>query len=187
VPDPALLTDRGREWLDDMPLPLRDDPDAQAVVHCYAKESERQQETLDRVLRQMFPQLADALGLPIWEFLLRITIEPAGWTVQQRVDAVVVILRKLKKTPTGAVWQQRVTDLVGSGWTYREHDPTGAEPQPPPYTILIELSVPANTALYALTERVLRVITPAHLDLVVTPSGGFVLDQSQLDQQALTE
>lgn len=170
--------------LADMPPFWRDDPDVQAIVHCQAREHERKQAKLDALVANLFPQSADASLLPAWEWLVGTTINPVGLTVAQRRDTVMAYLATLRAAGTGLWWEETVTKVVGPGWSYQEHlesDPTS----PPAGTIEIVLPFAPSSSTYAQTEALLRRITDSHIDLVVTFSGGFLLDQSLLDQEAL--
>jgi hypothetical protein len=183
MPAESALTPLGvtfRSWL---PVILRDSPDHLAVLHCCARELERLEAKIEQVRAQFFPQTADIL-LKVYEAELKTTIEPAGATLDERRQTVLAMLRKMKATPSGLDWQENVTRLIGAGWSYSEHDVD--EPgSPPAYTIRVELPFPPSSSRYAQVERLLRDITPAHLDLLVVFTGGFILDQSQLDQEAL--
>lgn len=172
------------EMLGDVPPFLHGDPDIRAVIYCHAKESDRKRTTLDHLRRQFFPQHADELGLPWWEKLLRITVAPVGWTVEQRRAAVIAHLRRANATTSGLSWAQTVTTFVGPGWTYAEHDPDDPG-SPPPYTIRVTLPFSPGSSPYAQIEALLRDITPAHLDLALIYEEGFELDSSQLDQEGL--
>jgi hypothetical protein len=57
----------------------------------------------------------------------------------------------------------------------------------PAYTVLIELPWSAGSPQFLVARRVIRLITPAHLDLIITSAGGFTLDQSQLDIDTFSE
>jgi hypothetical protein len=168
--------------LEELPPVLHNDPDIRAVVYCYAREGARQEATVDDLIAQFFPQHATELGLAWWEALLRTTRSPAGEDVAQRRATVMSLLQKMSASPSGTDWVANVTMLAGAGWTYAEHVPGDAS-SPPEYTVLITLPFPPASSLYALTEALLREVTPAHLDIILAYSGGFVLDQSQLDQE----
>lgn len=178
-----VLTAKGELWRSWLPVVLRDSPDHLAVIHALAVEMELLESRIEEVRRQFFPQHADVL-LKVWEFMLRITIEPEGLTIAERREIVLATLRKMRSTPEGRDWVDNVTALVGAGWTYEEHNPADAG-SPPVNTVQITLPYPPDSSAYARAEALVRDITPAHLDLVVTFTGGFLLDQSQLDQEAL--
>lgn len=183
MPAESALTERGQMFRSWLPVGLRDSPDHLAVLHALAHELDRLEASIETVRAQFFPQTADVL-LGVYEHELKLTVEPEGLTLDERRTRVLAMLLKSRSTPAGTDWQDNVTLLVGSGWTYAEHDPDDPD-SPSEYTVVVRLPFPPASTLYALTERLLREITPAHLDLVVTFAGGFVLDQSQLDQEAL--
>jgi hypothetical protein len=170
-----------RSWL---PAALHESPDHLAVIHSYARELDRVEAAIELVRLQFFPQHATVL-LPVYERILGLTVAPVGWTEEQRQLAVLSQLARMRSEPGGATWETNVSKIVGNaGWTYATHDPNDAG-SPPANTILIRLPFPPSSDRYAVTERLIRAITEAHVDLIVTFTGGFVLDQSQLDQEAL--
>lgn len=179
------LTLKGQIWRSWMPVVLRDSPDHLAVIHACAREVERLEGKVEQVRMQFFPQHADVL-LKVWEFMLRVTVEPEGLTVEQRRALVIATLRKMRSTPYGRDWVANVTALVGEGWTYEEHEP-GVGTSPPTDTIRINLPFPPDSSSYARAEALIRAITPAHVDIVLAnpEGGGFILDQSELDQEAV--
>lgn len=179
APLPSLLEANARalRMLRELPPWCQDDPDIRACIYCYAKEYDRVESTMDNLLAQFFPTLADELGLPWWERLVRITGDPITQTVQQRRDAVVAYLQKMSSSPSGEDWAANVTRLIGPGWSYAEG--------PEDYTLHVTLPFPPTSSSYQMVERLLHDITPAHLDLVLGYSGGFILDASQLDQEPL--
>lgn len=178
-----ILTGKALEMLNDLPPVLRGDPDYQAVCQCYGREAERMDAHLDLVRRQFFPQFADPL-LKAWEALLRTTIEPPGATLDERRQVVLAMHARLRATASGLAWIANVTKLVGLGWTYDTHDPD-VPGSPPANTIRVRLPFPPESGRYAQTEAYLRKITPAAWDLIVTWIGGFSLDRSQMDQEAM--
>lgn len=180
APSPANFTasPKAVAMLETLPPWCHGDPDIRAAIYCYAKEIERLESTLDDLLLQMFPTEAGALGLPWWERLVRITGDPTTQTLTQRRAAVVAYLQKMNSSPSGADWEANVTRLVGPGWSYTEG--------PEPYTLHITLPFSPTSSDFLTVERLIREITPAHLDLVLGFAGGFILDSSLLDQEPLT-
>lgn len=183
MPAESALTPMGVTWRGWLPVVLRDSPEHLAVIHAVAKETERLEAAIESVRAQFWPQTATFL-LKAWEAMLRLAMEPGSLTEAQRRDLALVYLRKLHETGEGRDWKENVSLLVGPGWSYEEHIP-GDGASPPAYTLRITLPFPPSGDLYARTERLLREVTPAHLDLILQSSGGFVLDQSQLDQEGL--
>lgn len=182
APRPDLLHPLAQEWLDEMPWPLPLDPDVRAVVHCYMREEERKRTKLDEIRAQFSPLTATELGLPWWERVLKITINPEGWTVEQRRDAVVAALRKLKARPTGLDQEEMITRLVGPGWTYAEHDPAVVT-SPPPGVVRFFLPVPPDGDLYVRFRTLIRGVIEAHLGIEAQFVGGFLFDESQFDEE----
>lgn len=183
MPSEAALTDLSRTFISWLPLALQRSPDHRAVAHAQAKELELLEARIFEVRAQFFPTTATIL-LKLWERLLRLTVEPEGKTYEERRPIVLATLRNLASTPEGRAWVANVTSLAGAGWTYQEHVP-GDPASPPENTVRIELPYPPTSLLYQQLERLIRAMSPSHLDLIVTFSGGFVLDQSQLDQEEL--
>lgn len=184
MPIPAVMTPLGREWLDALPPTMREDPYVQAVIHADAVEKELQREWLERVRRNLIPATADEMGLPYWEALCRITVNPVGLTVEQRREKVDAAHRKLYAAPSGADWEISALALLGNGFTYREYDP-GDPTGPPPATVRVVIPFDPVSGSAREAEDFLRGITAAHLDLEVTYASGFILDRSELDQGTL--
>lgn len=183
MPAESALTPLGLKWRSWLPTALRDSPDHLAVLHATARETERLEAKIEQVRAQFFSQTADVL-LKVHEWQLGTAMEPVGQTLAQRRETVRALLLKQAGDPSGTSWQAMVTRLIGPGWSYEEHDPDNPL-GPPADTLLVRLPFPPASDRYAQAERLLRAITPAHLDLVLSYVGGFVLDQSQLDQEGL--
>jgi uncharacterized protein YmfQ (DUF2313 family) len=172
VPAVSALSEKGREMIDQLPSWLRDDPDARAVVHCYAMEAERQQDALRAIRADLVPKTAASRGLGWWERILGLTVAPEGQSDLERRDQVLAVLLQLSAGASGAMWEQAILDLIGPGVTYVEEDP---------YTIQITVSFAPDSLDYRRLERIVRTFTPAHLAIVFTGDEGFILDDSQLD------
>lgn len=172
MPAFEALTERGLAMLDDLPTVVRDDPHFRAVVHCYAREFDRLEELATQLRDGFIPESATPLTLPAWELLLRIA--PTG-TEEERRNRVLAALPALFGDPSGLSWEDGVTALVGPGWEYTEDTAT----------FTLNLVLPVLPPELPQLEAVIREFTPAHLDLVLASSAGFLLDQSQLDQEGL--
>ncbi|HEX7088720.1 MAG TPA: putative phage tail protein [Longimicrobiales bacterium] len=184
APRPDLLHPLAKEWLDQLPHPLGTDPDIHAVIHCYMREEERKRTRIEEVRAQFSPLTATELGLPWWEKLLRLTVAPAGWTVEQRRDAVVASIRRLRVRMTGLDQEGAITRLIGPGWTYEEHDPA-VPTSPPPGVVRFYLPTLPAGDLYERYERMIRGVIETHLDIETQFEGGFVLDEDLLDEGLL--
>jgi hypothetical protein len=182
APLPELLTEKAREIVDDWPPFVREEPDFIALAYVFAREAERLDEKAEVVRRQFFLRSADLL-LGAWEAQLGITIAPVGATDEERRSLAITFLLGLAATGQGSVWEERLLAAVGAGYAYREHDPDD-DTSPPKYTIAITLPLAPSSETFRRAERILRRMTPANTDLLITSTDGFRLDSSQMDQEA---
>lgn len=182
APLETLITDRGWAMLDDLPPVLREDPDVRAVIHCYAREFDRLALTAEEVRAQFFPTQATIL-LRAWEASLQLTIDPVGWTDAERREEIALGLVRMVAGGTGGAWEERLAALVGAGFSYEEFDTQDPGNTVPAHTIRITLPYPPTSDRFARIERALTLITPANTDIILQSTAGFLLDESQLDQE----
>lgn len=183
MPDPALLSDLSKQHLATLPPVLRDSPDYQGVIHALARETERLEGFIENARAQTNPSTATTL-LKVHEAMVRTTIEPVGATVDSRRAIVEARLRKMLGGGEGREWVDQVTALVGPGWDYAEHDPADGT-SPAEGTLRISLPFAPSGSRYADSAAQIREVTPAHLELEFVSTGGFLLDQSQMDVEGL--
>lgn len=169
-----------RAMLDSLPTVLRPAPEFESVQHVLGREFDRFESQMGAVQAQFFPQSATEMGLPVWESLLRIT-PPAGATQASRRENVIALLRQ--SSAGGVEWEAGVTALAGPSWAYLEHEP-GDAASPDPYTVRVVVPFAPGSDTFLALERRLREITPANTDLVVVSVEGFLLDLSEMDQEA---
>lgn len=174
MPALSALTDKGREMISQLPSWLRDDPDTRSVIHCYAREAERQQDALRAIRRDLIPGIATSRGLAWWEKILGLTVAPVGLDDDQRRALILGMLIQLVAGASGQQWEEALLALIGPGLSYVEESP---------YTVRVTLPFPPESLNYQRLERLARAFTPAHLELIFQSEVGFVLDQSQLDQE----
>lgn len=184
MPDPAVLTDLGRLHLAMLPPHLRDDPDYQGVIHPLAREVERLEGKIEEVRDQLRPLSATTL-LKAWEAQFRLTIDPPGLSLAERYEKIRPRLLALVSGGEGRQWVVQAGLIVGPGFDYREHVP-GDVTGPPEGTVRIVMPFPPSGSRYAEVAKRLREIVPAHLDIEFSNLGGFILDQSQMDEETLT-
>lgn len=183
APLPELVTPLGHALLAQLPPFLREDPDTVAVMHCCAKEVERMDLSVADARAQMNPLTAGTWGLTAWEGVLRIAHDESADLEQQR-EAVLRRYRSIDNDPSGVSWQARVNRRLGEiPWTYEEHVPGDAGTPPAQvlrFTLPYEVGPQLTEAL-----RILREEVPSELGITVIGSGGFILDQSQMDIDVL--
>ena len=175
MPAWSALTDLGRAMLNEIPSWLRDDPDMRAVIHCKAKESERQREMARAIRDDLIPFRAAGRGLAWWERYYELPVEPEGLSEEQRRALVLARIKRDPPISSGLSWQEQVTALIGEGWTYEEHT-TDAR-------ITIKVGFAAGSEMFEFArERIPRLPSwPAHIELEFASVEGFVLDLSKLD------
>jgi Uncharacterized protein conserved in bacteria (DUF2313). len=168
------LTALDFELIDELPTWIRDDPDVRAVLHCFAKESERQREMAQAIRDDCIPIRAASRGLGWWERYFGLTVEPEGWTLEQRRSVILDRLRREPPLGSGLSWQAAITAL---GCTYEEHADEAK------VTILAPFP-PGSEALAFVKEQVPRLPSwPCHLEPDIISVEGFVLDLSELDAE----
>jgi hypothetical protein len=119
VVDPDLLED----VVDSLPTLMRRDPTIRAIQNCSAYELTRLAKLIEVAKANMFPQTATEL-IPLFEAFWNIAPNPQ-LTTQQRRDVLIAHLRRVTTTGSGAEWEQNMSDLFGSQWTYRVYkEPT---------------------------------------------------------------
>lgn len=179
APTPVLFAANARavRMLGDLPPWVRGDPDIRAVIYCQAKEMDRAEAELDHLTDQFFPTRADTMGLPWWEALTRVAAS-IGQPVESRRAVVLSSLARLIASPSGSRWEETVTALIGTDYTYVENTPGS-------YQLRITVPFPPTSGSFAALNSLLDVISPAHIDVVLQFVAGFLVDDSQLDQEGL--
>lgn len=179
------LTDRGLAMLGTLPPVLRDSVDYQAVIHAAARELDLLEAAAEQVRSQFSPSTADILQ-DAWELTTGLPVGGAGQSLAQRQMSSTKAVRQVLGAGSGLTWEERITDLIGSGWTYEEHI-AGDGSSPAANTIRITLPFPPEGALYAQTLVKIRQWTAAHIAIELASTSGFILDESQLDIQEFTD
>ena len=164
------LHERTKAVLDAMPPIYRDHP-AEHALDALCREVQRVDDLLTGYLTYAFPQNADERFLAIWEANFGLPVAPPGQTVEQRRATVLGAVRG-RHVHTGMEWSDAVTMALGSEiWDHQEISP---------YTVLIELPFGATSFQTGIATKIIRQITPAHLQVSYTYTGGFILGVSVL-------
>jgi len=171
-------------WLRYLPPAIQEVYEVRAVIYALAKEAILADARMTWLIEQIFPQLANHEGLSIAEATLGITMAPEGVDLEERREIVMTYLRSFRSSGSGASWERAVTELIGAGWDYFEHDvddPTAADPN----TVEIRLPFAPDSDRYAQVQRLLRAITGVGIELSFDTEGGFILDTSDLDVEQM--
>lgn len=178
------LTALGQQMMAALPPVLQNSSDYEASIHAQTREIALLEASIEQVRAQFNPASAD-LMLGAWEAIVRLPVGGMGASVAQRQARVIQRLQKLLGASEGLEWEQAITSLVGTGWTYLEYL-EGDPDSPPANTISIALPFPPDGPAYTEALREIREVTPAHLDIRFASSGiGFILDESELDLEGL--
>jgi hypothetical protein len=163
--------------LDSMPHYYAEDPMSVAVVASAAAELDRVEDMLEGIRAGAFPQTADdsyrMLGL--WENLVGLPVEPTATPVQMRRDKLMGYRRRAVKRTRD--WVEAVTTVLGTtNWTWE---------RTPGKRVLI--TVPFGSASYTAGTaiKLIRRITPTHIEVAVTYGAGFILGESLLGEATL--
>jgi hypothetical protein len=177
MPAWSAMTALGKEMLGEIPGWLRDDPDTRSVIHCHAKETERQLVMAAGIRDDCIPLRAGGRGLEWWEKYFDMTVNPPGQTLEQRRAAVLGRLKREPPLGAGISWQEGVTLLIGGGWTYEEF--------PAEKKIRVVVPFPPSSEVFNLADQQIPRMAswPCHLELELVSVEGFVLDLSELDEE----
>jgi hypothetical protein len=168
------LTPAATERLQELPGWAQSAPEHQALCQVFAKEGDRQRALAAEIRDGMIPISANALTLPLWETLLKLTVNPVGLSVPERRTLVLTRLLQVPPDPSGKTWEAQVTAFLGPGWTYDEEEPQ-----------IIRVKVPFSegSSEFLQAKRILELKRPAAWFLIVEAGEFFILDQSKLDEQ----
>lgn len=169
------LTARADEMLRELPGWAQSAPEHKAVCVAYANEGQRQEAMAREVRDGLIPQRANALTLPLWETMLKLTVSPSGQTVEERRATVNARLEQAAADPSGVSWEVRITRFLGPTWTYKEEEPQ---------TIRATVPWQPGSAEFQFAKRLFRREIPAAWELILQSEEGFILDLSELDNEA---
>lgn len=134
---PRELSDRAQDLLEDFPPFMQSSYEVQAVVDVTARELDRFFDAMETLRNNYWPTRGTEY-LQIYEELLDLSVDPLDKTTEQRQQSVLAFYRTLKSSGSRAAWEGAVTALIGSGWSYVEHDP-GDPGSPDAYTIAVTI------------------------------------------------
>jgi hypothetical protein len=170
------MTPLGRTLLNELPGWAQNEPLYKAAANIWSRESERMLAKAQEVRDAAIPSLEVPLLLEVWEASLHLPRKPAGLTEPERWASVLARIRRAIEDPSGLSWVKRVTEQIGSGWSYVEEAPN---------IINVTVPYPPGSEAFLFGERVLLEEIPAAWELVYGSTEGFLLDVSKLDEEPL--
>lgn len=183
---PRVLSDKAQTLLADLPPFLREDGMVQGVVQAQAGELQRIEDAATAILGAIFPAEAQDLVvqtrwtarmLSMWESMVNLPVAPVGVVTTERQAKVLAHIQG-RNSGAGSDWIRTLSQAIGStAWTHQEG--------PGAYTVTI--TVPASTGSYLLGQigAIARLITPAHLDIIVSGGAGFIVGVSRVGIEPL--
>jgi uncharacterized protein DUF2313 len=172
---PLEVSDAGEALFALMPHYYREDPAAQAIIDPVARELKRLEEFLKLVQNQWYPQnAADDYGqLGLREEQLGIPVEPQSLSVEQRRQ-IVAAYEQARLSGSGEDWIILLTMALGATiWEHDENDPGDYD---------LRLTIPYEELGFSAgqVEALADVVTPAHLNIALTYSEGFIVGINRL-------
>lgn len=174
----AVAAVTGR-MIDTMPAYYRGNSIIEGILDAVGRELQRIEDRLNFIRTGMFPQNADDTykQLSLWEELLGLPVAQAGATLTQRRNLVLARLNG-RSLSSGAAWIDAVNQaLGGTPWTYQEG--------PASYTVSIYISYALGSYSSVQVLSLVRAITPAHLDIAVVYSQGFIVGEGIVGEDRL--
>jgi uncharacterized protein YmfQ (DUF2313 family) len=166
------ISDTGQTLLDDLPPYLADDAVVQGVVDALAREQKRINDAAEAIRTTAFPGNADDSYnmLSLWETILSLPVKPPNTSDTQRRSKVLAALQG-RDVSSGAAWTAAVAQAVGTGWKQQENTPGN-------YQLTVTLPFPAGSYEGYQAATLIRQITPAHIDLLISYGTGFIIGVS---------
>ena len=170
------MTDRGQQLLGMYPPFLRGDQTIQAICNAFGGEQVVFDQMMERTTSILFPayELVDVAHLSLYERILDIPWNP-GRTDAQRQATILTVLSRLTMSGSGADWVAVASSIIQStSWSYTIGGTNNS---------VVTIRVPAlsTSSEAGIMARLLRSITPASVQILVTDGLGFFLDDSLLD------
>lgn len=161
----SLLADKAQEMLEDLAGYFHDDPFTRDLFTATGAELQRIEDHLELLKEKSRAPMADddyhLLGF--WEWVTGLPVEPPGVSLENRRSKVLAVLRR-RRIGAGTGWEDLITKVLGTpDWTYSENDPAD-------YVITINIPAVTDYTEWQL-NRLMRVITPAHLQVAVVIEG----------------
>jgi hypothetical protein len=170
-----VISERAREMLAMLPPYEDEDENVISAIQAAAMEIERLDDAGEAFMHKIIPINADEefKTLSMWEALLNLTVAPAGVSVEERRNYMLSRLRS-RSVSRGSEWIDRLSDVLGSGWSHQEG--------PTPYTVSLRVPYSAGGQRIDVSGFA-RLITPAHLDILFGYEEGFLVGISLIGDE----
>jgi uncharacterized protein YmfQ (DUF2313 family) len=154
---------------------------AEAILDSLGREVQRVEDRANAIRLGVFPQFADdfpfARLLALWETILGLPVAQPGATVVRRRQLVMAQLTG-RNASSGLAWLAAMRQALGQTvWTYQEG--------PGPYQVTIYIPFALGSINSVQVQIIGRKITPAHIDLAVVYSQGFIVGEGIVGEDRL--
>lgn len=175
------MSDTTQRMFSYLPYFYLGEPWVEVTLDALGREFERAEARLDAIRTGMFPQFADDLEfarlLSIWEKMLDLAVAQPGATAARRRQLVGAQMSG-RNMSSASGWVQAVTQALGEAvWTYIEG--------PDDYTVTIYISFAAGSINSVQVQKLVRKLTPAHIELAVSYSEGFIIGEGLVGEDRL--
>lgn len=174
------LTATAQRMFSTLPIYYSGEPLLERIIQAWANEIDRIDARLDAIKNGLVPVLAtDDLGLlALWEIQVGLPPNPPDATVSQRVAKIAAVLQALD-AGSAAGYIATISAAIDSGaWVLLRDTPGSFQDT---------LQIPFDPGSYNATqvEAIARRMHPAHRQLFMRYTAGFLLDESRLDEDTL--
>jgi uncharacterized protein YmfQ (DUF2313 family) len=162
-----------------MPPYYRGNPVVEATLDAGGRELQRIEDRAAFIKLGFYPQLADDTykQLSMWELLLNLPVAQVGVSLTVRRNLILARLNG-RGLSSGSAWIAAMNQAMGgTPWTYQE-GPTG-------YTVSIYMSFSSTSFSSVQVQQLARAITPAHIDIAVIYSQGFIVGEGRVGEDRL--
>lgn len=122
---PATVAETTLRLLESLPPFMQDAPEIQTVLDVLAREVDRIDAARADLIDNYFPATADQF-IHLLESLIDVgAVAPTGAPLEVRRAALIAYFRGLSTSGRGVDWEQAMTALVGSSWSYHEYEAGG--------------------------------------------------------------
>lgn len=172
----AAITAR---MIETMPPYYRDNSIIEGILDACGREMQRIADRVDVLRTAFFPQTADDTykTLSMWEMLLTLPVAQTGVPVATRRNLILARLNG-RGLSSGLAWIAAMSQAMGgTPWTYQEG--------PGSYVVTIYISFGAGSFSSVQVQQLARAITPAHIDVAVVYSQGFIVGEGRVGEDRL--
>jgi len=169
------LSPTAERIFDSLPPYYQGEPTLSRITQAVANELDRLQAYLQAVASGLVPKLSDDTlsMLGIWENILKLPVEPAGVSVEQRQQALQAAFTA-RQCRTTAEWVNAMNIALG-GATWRHQ--VGV---PAPGWITITMATTPSSYVLGILQTLMDRLVPANYQVVFATQAGFIVGVSRV-------